>query len=214
MEIIKVIDLPHVCRIDKGAEGHITNCGNEYIPDYGFFFFNYANKDHENYHTVKMQYQFKFYEIKIHRCYNFGPYCELRNNLDNILKNYFKYKQDNDYSCVRDPAGFVDFEGVNCHGELFSTQNYKRLFDIGFHEYIGYGYYVRWRLSELLKFDFSNYKSPKEWVGNEYLERIFNMNKWNLELIFGCKLSEIEKNKLKLSSALLKERVKKQYAHE
>lgn len=212
--IHKVENLPHVCRIDKGVDGSIFNCGNEYIPDYGYFFFNYASKSHENYHTVKMQYQFKFYEVKIHRCYNFGSYCDIRNNLDNILKNHFNYKQGYESSCVRSPIGFTNMEGKNCYGIPFRTQNYKKLFDEGFHEHIGYGYYVKWRLSELLKFDFTNYKLPKEWNNDYgYVQGIYTGNKINLETIFDCKVSEIEKNKLKLSSSLLKERVKPKYAH-
>lgn len=211
--INKIKDLPHVCRINQGVDGYITNCGNEYISDYGYFFFNYPNKEHENCHTVRMQYKFKFYEVDIHRCYNFGAYCDIRNNLNNILR-YFEYKQGNDTTCVKDPVTFVGYEGINCHGESFVTQNYKRLFDIGFYEHIGFGYYIRWTVSELLKFDFSNYMLPEEWKGNHYLKGIFEVNKSNLQIIFDCKVDQIEANKLKISSFLLKERTKKQYQYE
>ncbi len=212
--VTKIENLPHVCNLSKGYPGCINNCGNSYVQDYGFFFFDYPNKDHENYHTIQMQYGFKFYEIKVHKCYNFGCYCEIRNILDNILEKHFDYKQGFQNHCIRDPLPYVDMDGYNCYGEHFSVQNNRRFFDHGFHEQIGYGYYVNWKPTELLKFDFSNYVLPEEWSKDAYMRGMFETNKNNLEMIFGCKLEKIEKDKLKLASRLLKERVKPTYQYE
>lgn len=213
MNITKLRNLPHVCRIDQGNPGSFLNCGNEYISDYGYFFFDYASKDNENYSSLTMQYKFKFYEVEIHRCYNTGCYCEIRNNLDNILDLHFKYKSGRHDSCYRykDSATFVDSNRRNCYGDPFKVQNYQRLFTYGFSESIGNGYYINWSLQELLRFNFNEYRMPEKDDGYGWIKGMYETNKRNLELIFDCKIENIESNKLKIASSLLAERVKKPY---
>lgn len=196
-------NLPHCCSINSGAGGSILNCGQDYVSGYGYFFFDYPNKQYENIRDIYIQYKFKFYKFSIHQCHSIGNYCESRNIIDNILRDYF----GNHFGVSRDINHFNRTIGFEAH-------NKKCLFQSGFSESLGYGYSIRHRIQDLLQFDFDSYILADEFIDNEYCVNAYESNKRDLEFIFDCKLENINKSKLKIASSLLKERVKKPFIYE